>query len=209
MALTLLLGGSMKTMSALVLLSLGVAGLAGADETNTLRQQARDRRDEAGAFSPEMGVQASHTMALGERALAGMKHPGRDGAMYHYQKDTAGVSRAWHLDLDRPDQTRTGRVTSVGPAFSNESVLERRMDIARDSTGKPYKITSVAHYNPRGSEGKSFEIETSETALRLGFHMTERAVRRRSIADGAVHTKVISSSRVLSLGALKIPLPKR
>src|SRR5438445_10182573 len=106
------------THLAVLLLAVTHAGVAAADDNTTLRNEVRAFRDTAGGFSHRMGLAASKTAALAERALRGMAMS--NGGALDLEKDARGVTRLWRLDKEG-DRLDASRVASVGEDFGYET----------------------------------------------------------------------------------------
>src|SRR5687768_8665797 len=122
----------MRTMSLAILLALAPSAAAMADdsdETAPVRQAARRFRDEAGAFSPAMGRQASLTAALGETAFTGVSLGGFKSLQA--QEDEHGqVDRMWSISALK-DSLRTERWTALDQPGGIQNTFGRWMIISR------------------------------------------------------------------------------
>jgi hypothetical protein len=179
----------MKTINLALVLTLAPVGVAAADETATIGDQAHTVIDEAGRFSAEMGKQASRTAALGETALRGMAMTPNQAL--HMSTDASGLHRLWYLDTGK-DLLHAGLVLTLRKP-TNESTLFRDLAIYRKA-GEPNLVVSIASYNPRGAEGKTWVKKTIATKLPLGFQATKHEVLKRTVESGSYRVETVSRS---------------
>jgi hypothetical protein len=192
------------TQLALLLLALTRVGVASADDNHALRVQVRSFRDRAGAFSVTMGSEAVKTAALAERALHGMNLG--EGAALDMKKDAHEVTRMWRLDQEG-NRLEANRIASVGRGFEQESFFNRSMNLEH-TDGRISGARSVASYNPRGTEGKTWKIEQVEARVMPGVYLGKREVQRQTVEGGKLHIEVRAVKHTLSVGPFAVSLQK-
>jgi hypothetical protein len=178
----------MKPVQLTVLILSLATGRAGfALKSRPLRDRAQRFAEDAAAFSPNIGRQASRTLALGELAFEGRAIG--DQRMLHMVA-VPGAKRLWNLSVN--DQTmHAGRVVH-DDATGDESLFTREVHFTPHQPRGGSKATAIVGYTPAIAHQKTYEIETAQVQLPQGGQVTLREVRRTTIVNGAKAVQVLT-----------------